>query len=104
MFQNINVFPPINISMRVYFSSYHLWTAKEFCDDARYIEETHTGRSKFDIKHRALVTSSVLSSAAFMEAAINELFKDAYDGHLSYIKMLPENKIQTRNSFKDRSS
>ena len=55
---------------------------------AAEIEDAHVGRPRFDIEHRAFVTNAVLSSVAFMEAAINELFQDAFDLHQPYIEPL----------------
>jgi len=68
-----------NLQMRVYFSSYHLWAAEHFMGLASDIEAAHQGQSKFNIKHRTYVTGAVFASVAFLEAAINELFKDAAD-------------------------
>lgn len=48
---------------------------------AKQVEDQHSGASRFDLEHRAYVLSSVLSSVGFLEAMINELFQDAYDGH-----------------------
>jgi hypothetical protein len=31
--------------------------------------------------HRSYAASSVIASATFLEAAVSELFQDAYDGH-----------------------
>jgi hypothetical protein len=76
------------VQMRVYYSSYHLWAAKHFVRLAAEIEDTYEGGSKFDIEHRAYVTNAILSSVAFMEAAINELFQDAFDKDQSYIEPL----------------
>ncbi len=42
----------------------------------------------FDLHHRAHVTTSIITSAAFLEAAVNELYADAADHHLSYIAPL----------------
>jgi hypothetical protein len=36
---------------------------------------------RFDMAHRSYVVSSVIAAAIFLEAAINELFQDAQDGH-----------------------
>ena len=77
-----------SISMRVYFSSYYLWAAEHFMRLASNIEGAHQGRSRFDIKHRAYVTGSVFASVTFLEAAINELFKDAADKYESYVGSL----------------
>ena len=35
----------------------------------------------FDMEHRALVTSAVFAAVAFVEAAVNEVLKDAEDRH-----------------------
>jgi hypothetical protein len=47
-------------------------------------------KPRFDIQHRAYATSAVLSAVAFLEAAINELFKDVADAHESYISSIDE--------------
>ena len=71
--------------MRVYFSSYHLWAAEHFVKLASDIENSPGERPRFDIQHRAYVTSAIFSAVAFLEAAINELCEDVVDGHVSYI-------------------
>lgn len=76
------------IMMRVYFSAYHLWAANHFAQLTAAIEGKHEGRSRFDIEHRTYATNAILSSVAFMEAAVNELFQDAADNHQSYIEPL----------------
>ena len=80
--------PALKVVQRVYYSSYHLWAAQHFSDLAGAIETAHSGPPRFDIEHRAYVTSAVFSAVAFMEAAINELFQDASDGHHAYIDPL----------------
>lgn len=77
---------PVTVSMRVYFSSYHLWAAKHFSKLTAQLEERPGKLPRFDIEHRAFATNTILSSVAFLEAAINELFQDAADGHESYLK------------------
>jgi len=79
-----------SISMRAYFSTYFLWTAEHFSKLAAEIEDSHEGRSRFSIEHRAYVMNSILSSVAFLEAAINELYQDAYDNHPSYLENIDE--------------
>lgn len=78
----------VTLKMRVYYSSYHLWAAKHFVRLAAEIEDVHAGRPGSDIEHRAYVTNAILSSVAFMEAAVNELFQDAFDKDQSYIEPL----------------
>ncbi len=69
------------ISMRSYFSSHLLWTARHTSELAGRIESAHAGRSTFDIEHRGFVLSSILSAEAFLEAVVNEFLQDAADGH-----------------------
>ena len=81
-------FGSVSFTMRVYYSTYHLWAARHFTRLARDIEDAHVGSSAFDIAHRSYVTNAILSAVAFLEAAVNELFQDAADGHSSYIAPL----------------
>jgi hypothetical protein len=74
------VYPP-TIAMRTYFSTYHLWSALRAADRTRHIENGHSGRASFDFEHRAAVISAVVGAVAFLEAAVNECFKDASDAH-----------------------
>jgi hypothetical protein len=67
--------------MRQYFSGHLLSSAGRLAELAKQIEDSHSGESRFDLAHRTYVLSSVLSSVGFLEAMINELFQDAYDGH-----------------------
>jgi hypothetical protein len=69
------------ISMRSYFSTYLLWTAQREAALAREIEAAHAGESRFSFEHRGHVLSSIIASAAFLEAMVNELYQDAADGH-----------------------
>ena len=77
------------VKTRAYFSTYHLWAAKHFADECQVIENAHSGTSKFDIRHRALAIASIVESGAFLESAINELFKDCADDHASYTNSMP---------------
>lgn len=89
----------IKVSTRAYFSSYHLWAAKEFAVKAKEIEDQYTGNPYFDIRHRVYVMNSILSSAAFIEAAINELFQDAADDHRTHIESLPPMNIAILSDY-----
>ena len=77
------VFEPAGISMRPYFSDYHIRAAAHFARESAEMERENAGRPWGEInetvfyEHRACVMGAVLSSAAFLEAAINELFVDA---------------------------
>lgn len=80
--------------MRVYYSTYHLWAADSFATQTAERETELTPLAPtFDIKHRALATSAVISAAAFLEAAINETLKDAADRHGSYVGHLDEDVL-----------
>ncbi|MCZ6865375.1 MAG: hypothetical protein O7D98_07145 [Candidatus Dadabacteria bacterium] len=82
----------LTIKSRAYFSAYHFKAAKHFLDLATEIEDQDG--PIFNINHRAYIHNSVLSSVAFLEAAINELFQDAYDEHQIYINSLAPTVIQ----------
>jgi hypothetical protein len=84
----------LRILIRNYFAAQHLWAARRFAVKAASIEETHTGRAVFSIEHRAYVVSSVISSVAFMEAAINELFQDAADEQSSHLSPLSDQTVK----------
>lgn len=73
--------PAPGIWHRLYFSSYLLWTAQHEAELARQIQGGHLGRSRFSIEHRAHMLSSIVASAGFLEAMVNELYQDAVDGH-----------------------
>lgn len=76
--------------VRAYFSSSHLWAAKHFAELASELENSNGVSSGIDIQHRAYVVNAVLSSVAFLEAAINELCKDVFDRHESYTAPIDE--------------
>lgn len=78
------------ISMRSYLSTHHLWGAQHLAASAAEIEAQHQGRSRFDVRHRAFVMSSIVESVSFLEAAVNEIFQDAWDAHSSYVGHVPE--------------
>ena len=84
----VDIAQPITIVMRTYFSSYHLWAARHFLALAKNLENTDGRSPRFDIKHRAYVTNSILSAISFIEAGINELFQDVCDNHTSYTASL----------------
>jgi hypothetical protein len=100
------VYPPTT-SMRVYYSSYHLWAARHSADQARRREQELTA-PVFDFRHRAHVTATVISCGAFLEAAVNELFVDAADGYTAYLPRLTAAKLQALrdwwNSGEERRS
>jgi hypothetical protein len=79
-----------SVSMRAYFSAYHLWAAKRF---AKLADATEDDAEGFNIGNRAFVTSAVLSAAAFLEAAINEIYDDVVDGYT--LRRRPSRKYQS---------
>jgi len=89
------------LAMRNYISKDFLWAAEHFSKLAGEIEDKHKGRSIFNIEHRAYVMNSILSSVAFLEAAINELFQDAHDKHLVYLENLDQSTISILSDFWD---
>lgn len=85
--------------MRLYFSSYHLWGARHFAEQAAQNEVGHVGPPKFDVLHRAYVVNCLLSTVAFLEAVINEFFDDAADGHFNYLSDMSGNHRQAVADF-----
>ena len=86
---------PLTISMRAYFSSYHLWAARAFSVEAGKIEASLSEAPRFDIAHRAYVNNSILAAVSFAEAAINEVYQDAADDHNAYIEKLSKEAVST---------
>jgi hypothetical protein len=76
------------LSLRIYFSTYHLWAARHFAQLTAKAEAAPGRVPRFEFEHRALATNTILSAVAFLEAAINELFQDASDAHPSYVQSL----------------
>jgi hypothetical protein len=72
------------ISSRHYIASQHLWAARH---QARLCAELEADddAAPFDIRHRTFAIGTVLSSVAFLEALVNEIFQDAADSatHIS---------------------
>ena len=91
--EEVDIALKVTGAMRAYFSTYHLWSAKKSSREAEIIECESSAKNKFNLVHRAHVMNSILSSVAFAEAAINELYQDALDGHLSYIASLNKKEI-----------
>lgn len=76
----------VTVLKRAYFSPYHLFSANHFLELTASIENSHTGRDHFNFYHNSFVISSIISSATFLEAAINEIYQDVCDEHNNYIK------------------
>jgi hypothetical protein len=73
----------VNIGIRNYMSSGMLRTAKRFAAEAQKIETKHVGvwKSPHVEQHMDYAIASIVSSALFMEAMINELYTDASEKH-----------------------
>lgn len=71
----------VRLSMRNYFSTNFLWTALHLSRLVGELEATEGRRPRFDMAHRSYAASSVIASGTFLEAAVSELFQDAYDAH-----------------------
>lgn len=83
------------VTKRTYFSAHHLFAAKHFASLAQAIEDSHSGKPIFNVEHRAYAINAVLSSAYFLEAAINEIGDDVSDGHPGYVDSLSSQTKQT---------
>lgn len=85
--------------MPSYLSSHWLWAAQHCARLAAQVEDVHDGPSRHDVRHRAAVLASIQASIAFLEAAVNELYQDAVDGHGTtgdgYLSPLPEAAVKT---------
>lgn len=74
--------PPPGVIDRPYFSSWLLWSAEHHLELARQIEARRAPDARYPfIEHRAYVLGSVLASATFLEAMVNELYQDVVEGH-----------------------
>jgi hypothetical protein len=92
----------VRVLIRNYFSTRLLWTAFEMTARAGDSEQRHTGDPHFDIEHQSHVVTAIISAAAFLEAAVNELFQDAYDKHglrdEGYLPPLEEQTVEAMAS------
>jgi hypothetical protein len=85
--------PSVTIHSRTYFSISHFVAAANFSRQARKIERMESFEESQKIRyfgeHRGYVSSAVLLSVAFLEAAINELFSDCAANVEVVVKQLP---------------
>jgi hypothetical protein len=83
--------PPVSLSMRSYLSRQYLWAAEFFRSKADEIEQREpTTDSTIVCEHRAFVTGAIFSAVAFLEAAVNEFFKDLAEEQTSYSAAISE--------------
>lgn len=91
---------PMSISFRTYLSISHLLAASIFANKSKLIEDEY----KFDTisqsekhEHQAFVVSSIIMSAAFLEATINEIFSDCLESNTDErIKKIPNHSLMAR--------
>ncbi len=86
------------LGMRSYLSYFHIQRAAFLTRQSARMERKHAGQPWGEIwnsgvfaEHRAYVSGAVFAAVAFLEATINELFKDAAEGHQAGpVMQLPE--------------
>lgn len=71
----------VSVASRHYLASEHLWSALHGARLARQLEGTRAQGVGFSPEHRSYVVTSLLSSVAFLEAVVNEVFVDAVDSN-----------------------
>ena len=69
----------VSVASRHYLASEHLWTALHNARRSREVEVARSGKTAFSPEHRSCVITAILSSVAFLEALVNEVFEDAVD-------------------------
>lgn len=79
--QVLTVSASAKVSSRHYFATRHLWMARH---SARLCQERESAlvsanQVNGDIEHSSLAVTAVLSSVAFLEALVNEVFLDVVD-------------------------
>lgn len=85
------------IEVRAYLSWNLLYSGRHLAALARQREELEDLPSPVDQRERAYVLSTVVTAITFLDAAVNEVYKDAADGpDTSYGRRMPE---QTRELF-----
>lgn len=94
--ESVHIKESISITSRTYFFIQHIQSAALFARNAYSIEESYNGIHSDELfsQHRAYVTGSILSSAFFLEAAINELFSDTVESNSEVIKNLNSTTVQ----------
>jgi hypothetical protein len=78
----------LSVASRHYIAGQHLWSARHYARLCAELETERTGKTAFDIQHRAYAVNAVLSAVVFLEALVNETFQDAADGQASRIAPL----------------
>ena len=87
----------MGVRMRTYYSQHHMEAAVTFTERSHKLESDYDGKkSDYDGKnfqalfneHRAYVTGAILTTVAFLEATVNELYADFSENHLQRYKLL----------------
>lgn len=83
-------------SIRHYLGAQHILSAALFCREALALEGSapRNPPGELHTRHRAYVIGAVFAAVAFMEGTINQLFQDAHDNNLGYLKGLDPRAIQ----------
>lgn len=70
-----------SLHVRTYLSIQHLKSALFFCRECEKLESEHNPDEWLQVsdRHQALVIGTVLSTVAFLEATVNEMFTDALE-------------------------
>jgi hypothetical protein len=89
----------LSVASRHYVAGQHLWSARHHARLCAELEAEKTGKTAFDIEHRAYAVSAVLSAVVFLEALVNETFQDAADGNVSRIAPLDYRCIELMGEF-----
>jgi hypothetical protein len=71
------------IATRSYYSTHMLAAAEDAADAAKSFEQENSERNSFSLGHRGYVVSAIVLATAFMEATINEVFKDAHEERIT---------------------
>src|SRR6266852_2951747 len=73
-----------SVKTRTYYSPIHIQAAAMFARACGEVERTSANSpdDRTFMTHRGYVTGAVMSSVAFLEAVINELWADAAEQHL----------------------
>ncbi len=73
----VGVTDTVRVGLRSYYSTHLLAAAQDAANQAAELEAAllKSQGQKFSLKHRGLVLAAVIESAAFVEAAINEVLQ-----------------------------
>src|SRR5262249_42889467 len=69
-----------SVLTKAHLSAHHLQAAIQFAESAGVLERAHSGKDHLNQEHRSFVIGSVMSTVAFVEAAINEFYVAVSDG------------------------